>query len=300
MKLLQNVTLDRILELNSCNLPVRNLPMDRDGHSPFMIVPAGCKAEDLSAFYPMPRILQRVELQDAGSFIAYVNRFKSEETLIFAQLKPNTARFFAALDYHTKAPELVPAYIQHRAVYETQQTPEFTTWLAANRKAMTQVEFATFLEDNSKLFIEPAGADLLEMVQSLFGKQDVRFSSAVRLQSGGNRLHFDEDVVLNGTNSTRGGDVELPKTLRALLPVFQGSASYVVEARLKYRIESRKLTLWFETIGLHEIIRHAIMGIVAEIAHPEKPSGTGTADFKDAEVFKPGTGIMPLLGSINS
>lgn len=55
-----------------------------------------------------------------------------------------------------------------------------------------------------------------------------------------------------------------------------GAARYEVKARLKYKIESRKLSLWFETIGLHVIIRDSVRAIIEKV----------TAD----------TGINPLIG----
>lgn len=281
-------TMNRLIALGSSATPIINFE-NKDGAAPFVIIPEGSKAEDVSMFFPKQRISQKVLLLDAGSFIDYVNRYKDDRTLIFADVTETSASFIAALDYHGAAPDLKPEYISHRAQFDTIQTTEFKTWLAANRKAMTQVEFATWLEDNAKLFTEPSGADLLELVQTLFGKQDVRFTSGVRLQSGGNKLQYDEDVELSGKNAA--GTVEIPKEITATFAPFQGAAAYVIRARLKYRIESRKLVLWFETIALHEVIRHSILSIVGQIAAPQR---TG----EDKALVGSGTGIVPLLGKI--
>lgn len=281
-------TLNKILTLGAKETPIKNIN-NTGGEKPFAIVPNDCCALDLSPYFPPQRINQKVLLLDAGSFVDYVNRYKTDRTLIFADVTETSASFIAALDYHGAAPELKPEYISHRAQFDTIQTTEFKAWLAANRKAMTQVEFATWLEDNAKLFTEPSGADLLELVQTLFGKQDVRFTSGVRLQSGGNKLQYDEDVELSGKQA--GGTVEIPKEITATFAPFQGAAAYVIRARLKYRIESRKLTLWFETIALPDVIRHSILSIVNQIAAPQR---TG----EDKLLLTSGTGIVPLLGKI--
>lgn len=267
-------TFDRIMEIGALKTAVRT-----DGETPFMVIPNGCQVQSLATFFPLPRIAGNPAFLDAGSFADYVNRFKTADTLIFADVSESGAKFRAALDYHAPAPKLTPRRREHSAHFETLETPEWKTWMGNDREQMDQVAFATYLEDNAALFQEPSGAHLLELVQTLHGKSDVRFTSAVRLQNGGNRLLFDEDVSLKGASSnTVGGAMELPREILAGICPFQGSDRYGVRARLKYRIEGRKLALWYETIGVHKIIRDSILELTQKIA--EK------------------TGIVPLLGRI--
>lgn len=266
--------IDRLLELGTPHVP--QLPLKQDG-DPFIVVPSSMKVESLAKLVPPTRIVQSPMFLEVGSFTAYVNRFKTAHTLIFAGLTAAGATFRAVLDYHGPTPDLIPGRCDHQATFTLVQTPEWLAWIGADRKPKNQVEFAAFLEDNLPLFAEPSGAELLELVQTLTGKQDVRFNSAVRLQSGANKLHFDEDVVLRGASTTKDGEVELPAILKAGIAPFQGAAKYEVNARLKYRIESRKLALWYETIGVHVILRDLIMETVKSVAEA--------------------TEIIPLLGS---
>lgn len=266
-------TLDRLLEVGA-DFPVQTIGKVGD---PFVITPNSMTVHDLSKFLPPTRIKRGVTLLEAGSFSDYVNRFKTDNTLIFANVTETGATFTALLDYHSPAPELKPAYVEHSAKYATVPTPEWTTWNNANRKQMSQVDFATWLEDNLPLFRSPTGGELLELVKTLEGKSDVRFNSAIRLQSGGNKLAYDEDVTLKGQVTTQAGFVELPKEIMAGIAPFQGAPPYEVRARLKFRIEGRKLAIWFETIAIHKIIRDSILLVVKEIA--EK------------------TGITPLIGN---
>lgn len=269
-------TLDRLLELGANLAHVKNLPAE-DGHVPFGIIPSGCKAEDLSKFFPLQRIVQSVKLLEAGSFIDYVNRYKTGDTLIFSAISETGVEFTALMDYHTAAPALCPGYCSHRATFVAIETPEWKVWKAANRLAMTQVGFATFLEDNLSLFVQPTGAELLEMVRSLHGHRNARFNTALRLDNGSYSVSYDEDVVVKGSSITSNGELELPPTITAMLAVFQGSDPYAVQARLKSRCEDRKLVLFYETISLAKIIRESILLLVEQVA--EK------------------TGIVPLLGS---
>lgn len=287
-------TLKALLELGAKAPQVINAGND-NGKVPLVVIPNGQKVESLAAFFPPQRIKQGVVLLECSSFIAYVNRFKTPDTLIFANLTEDGATFRAVLDYHaSNNDELAPGYCAHTALFETIKTPEFAAWLAHDGKEMTQGQFASFLEDNAKMFTDPKGADLLELVQTLTGKQDVTFTKGINLTTGAQKVQFNEVVELAGQNRTQDGQMELPKQLTATFPVYQGSAAYVVRARLKYRINSTKLVMWYETIEKHLIVRDACMSLVTQIARPADLT-SGDHGPND-EILAPGTGILPLLG----
>ena len=246
---------------------------------PYFINPSG-NAQSLASFFPPRRIREQAVLQDAGSFIDYVNRFKSADSLIFSNVTETAATFTAILDYHKK--DLTAAYCQHRAEFTTQPTPEWATWLKANRVPMSQVDFATWLEDNLKLFAtgadeaSPSAAELLELVRTLHGHQNARFNSNLRLNTGAYSAIYDEDIEVKGTTTTKPGSIDLPTQITGGFPLFQGGEAYAVPARLKSRIVERKLMLHFETISLPQLVRENIMRVVAQVE--EK------------------TGIKPMLG----
>ena len=247
------------------------------GAVPMLVIPADQKVESLEHLFPPARIKRQVALLEATSFIEYVNRFKTADTLIFANVSETGAKFTAMLDYHGAAPELKPAYCSHIAEFTAIETPEWKIWKAANRIPMDQVKFATFLEDNAALFVEPTGADLLELVRSLHGHRNARFNTALRLDNGAYSVSFDEEIVVKGTSSTKSGEFELPPTIKAGMAVFQGADAYEVPARLKSRCEDRKLSLFFETIAMHTIVRESILLLVKQISD--------------------GTKIIPMLGN---
>lgn len=263
------------------------------GGDPFFITPGG-EAKSLATLFPPRRIKQTVTLIDAGSFVDYVNRFKSPDTLIFAQVSETAATFTAVLDYH-KPTEAKPDYCQHRATFTTLPTPEWSAWLKANRTPMDQVTFATWLEDNLNLFVVPndasgkplpdvpSGADLLELVQTLHGHQNARFTTALRLNTGAYSVNYDEDIVVQGSSTSKPGALELPKQIVGGFAIFQGGDNFAVPARLKTRISERKLMLHYETINVPQLIRDNLIGdeqhpgIVRQIASK--------------------TGILPFLGT---
>lgn len=274
----------------------------KDGEQ-FIVTPNG-EVKSIAFLSPPSRIKQTVALIDAGSFCDYVNRFKNPDTLIFATVTEHGAKLTAILDYHgaparptaetaTELPPVVPPatvsipgmpmYCNHRATLELIQTEDWKKWNAAEGQdnAMTQEEFAVWLEEHAYLFngVKDGalkGADLLQMVSTLFAKSNVRYNRAIRLSDGKNSLDYEEDTSVQGATST-GGKVDFPPMINAGLQPFEGGPTYQVDARLKVRINQRALVIWFETCQKHKIVRDAVLGTVKMVT--EK------------------TGIIPLIGS---
>lgn len=268
-------TLNRVLELGGHLAK----PLDDAPHDPLLVIPTGCKIENLSAFYLPRYIRQTVKLQAAKSFIEYVNRFKQTTTVIFAQTGDPPVSVVAVFDYHSPGPGNAADRCAHLARFSLQATPEWKTWLAADRQKMSQLDFALWLEENAGLLEAPGGAELLELVQSLHGHLDARFNQTFRLKDGAQKLAYDEDVVIRGTAgvTSKPGELELPAFLQAKLTPYEGNPPQRISARLKVRLENRRLVLWFETVMLPRITRECVDLTLAEI--------------------EAGTGLTPWLGT---
>lgn len=273
MSELNKQTIDRLMEIGAQGVPVE-MP---DGGDAYVLAPSTMQALDVSKFYPPTRIKAVATFTDPGSFAEYVNRFKTSASLIFAKVTDAGAWLEAVLDYHQPGPE-GQARAAHRAKYACETTAEWNAWLAANGKRMDQVEFATWLEENQELIVEPAGADLLEFVQHLEAAGGVRFNSYERLKNGAAKVLYEEDTVVKGANTTKLGEIEVPSMIVAAISPFHGIPYKPVSARLKYRISERKITFWFETVAAHRIVREAVASLVAEVATK--------------------TELQPLLGSV--
>jgi uncharacterized protein YfdQ (DUF2303 family) len=248
--------------------------IDTNG-DPIAIVPDGLKVLDLKAFVDPKRIERSPAFTTAASFVAYVNLFKESSTLICAATVNGASIFTAFLDYHAPGQ---PARVAHKATFVPVVTEDWKTLMASNRTPFGQVEFATWLEENARFIATPVAAELLELVQSLSGKSDVRFTSGIRLQSGTHKLQFEEDVELRGSVSSREGAVELPSALGLAVQPFDGAASYSLSARLKYRIAGKQLALWYEIVTPHLVVRDAVQLIV--------------------DLITKETGLTPLYGSL--
>ncbi len=208
-----------------------------------------------------------MNLTNADSFCEYFKKFATADSLIFGYVTSDGAIFRAILDYHgfpDDPDKVVPDYCAHVATFSTKKTPDWEAWLKANRKPMLQIEFATWLEDNLHLFTipkegqpnAPTPADLLELVKSLHGHQNATFNTSIRLDNGAHSCSYEEAVNVQG--SVRGGAVVLPPFIYGGFSLFEGMPGYLIQARLKSRIENRKLILFFETVALEKLVQDCL------------------------------------------
>jgi uncharacterized protein YfdQ (DUF2303 family) len=172
-----------------------------------------------------------------------------------------------------------PKYTNHRATLELVQTPDWKAWLAADRKVKPQGDFAMWLEEFAHLFNHKdcviKGAELLELISTLYAKQDVSFDTLIRLQTAGFSCNYQENTAVGG--SIASGKVELPPIIQAGVQPFEGGPTYRIDARLKVKIADRKLHLWLETVQLQKTVRDSVLETVKMVSER--------------------TGIIPLIGT---
>ncbi len=250
-----------------------------DDGEKFFIKPDG-NVTGLGNYNKPTRIRQKVAFTDAESFAKYFNRFAGEDSLIFGDIDTEGAKFTAVLDYHgfpDDSESALPNYCDHIATFNTMPTPEWEAWLKANRRTMTQVEFATWLEDNLHLFTQkttgqaksgPTAAELLELVKTLHGKQSANFGQTIRLDNGAHSCHYEEAVTVQGAGKS--GAINLPPCIYGGFPMFQGMPPYLVQARLKTKLESRKLVIWFETVALEKTVLDCLELVTERIEEKTK------------------------------
>jgi uncharacterized protein YfdQ (DUF2303 family) len=244
---------------------------DLPGAGVFTIVPKDYEVKDLEAFLPRPlRIKQEVILYDTDSFIGYVKEFMTGATLIFFDVQQET--FFAAFDYHEIDK---PSWCEHSAQFKPRRSVEFTTWMDSNRKQMTQVEFARFLEENLPDVVEPNSAELLQVALTFEAKKAVEFSSGVRLSNG--QIEFQYDEIVRGT--AQKGKIEVPEKFVLGVPIHVNGPAYRIDVRLRWRLQEGKVAFWYEVVRPHRLIEHALKEISQRIANETAlPLLTGNID----------------------
>lgn len=241
-----------------------------------VVIPEGMSIESLKEFCPPERIEQKVNMLEAGSFIDYVNRFKDADTLIFCNITETSVTFQAVMDYHQQK-DAKPRYCRHQAQFAAVETPDWQVWKNVDRKPMKQIEFAEFLENYQHLFVDEKGknngAALLELVRTLHGHANARFSTAIRLDSGAHSISYEEDVRVVGNaggTTSKPGEMQLPPMVQAGMSIYHGADPYLIRARLKSRITERQLFIYFETVQKPAIIRESILLLVKQVTEKTK------------------------------
>ena len=233
------------------------------GNVPAVLIPEGMKLEtfpDLEKTEPKtPQLLkQAVVLEDADSFIAYYNRFADNASTIFAETE--TGRFTAIFDYHQN-PD-APRHGTHRASYTCPKTKEWGAWFTNSGKAMEQLDFGLFIEQNIDEIVEPSGAAMLEIALSLKSKNNIDFSRAQRLDNGQVQFFYTEQI---SSSAGASGQMEIPEEIKLGLKPFLASETYEARAKFRYRIKDGNLIMWYDLVRPHKIIESAFADVRTKI-----------------------------------
>lgn len=236
-----------------------------DGGDPLTIVPDDWQVRDLEHFLPAPtRARGNVQLQDAASFVDWINERKGEATRIYATAPFTGLHYAAVMDDTLKA--LSPTWRDWRGVYSPLPSPEWAIWSGANGKRVAQKDFAEYMEQNADDIVstqpdEPTSAQILELAGNLTATTKAEFSSAYRTGNGTTSLRYSETTSAQGGQ----GNIEVPDSFYIGIPVFVGGPVYKIGARLRYRITGQQLTMGFDLIRPHKVIEAAAAEITANI-----------------------------------
>jgi uncharacterized protein YfdQ (DUF2303 family) len=222
-----------------------------DGRT-FLVTPDDASIREISDEHGLhvtnPRyIKQAVTLQTQESLIAYVNRYKDDATVLFADIAANA--ILATIDYHEKNGA---SHVAHRALLTLPFSEEWRLWTEISGKLKPQLEFARFIEENGADVRAPDAADLLEAVRDLQAHRKVNFIKAVRTSSDNENFEFQDE-----TKTTTRGGIELPTKFKLGLPVYFGEPDTEVFAFLRWKLDDGALTLG---IALHRVehVRQAV------------------------------------------
>jgi len=236
-----------------------------EGLQPFAVVPDGYEVASLESLRLMPtRIKQGVRVFDADSFIKYFTDYVKPDSRIFVDVQKPA--IVGVIDYHEQAG--IAEWGDHKVSFEFRHTKEWNIWMGANKKQMSQADFAQFIEDNLPDIIEPSHANMLEISRRMEAKKNVNFSSSNRLDNGEVQFVYEEEI--RGTVNK--GEMAIPEVFKLRicpfepgLPPYPDGSAYKVEARLRYRIKENGLTLWYELVRPHKIVEDAVAQIVIKI-----------------------------------
>lgn len=227
--------------------------------STYVVLPTGYTVknltDELEKARPTPdRKRGTAVLHNVASFLSYCeDQATKEEGYIYADVDARTLT--AVFDDFKDGAK----WRQHRAVFKAEFTPEAMKWFAHDKKVMTQTDFAEFIEDNFADLANEAQV-LLDVATTISAKTAIDFSAAKRLDNGQVQLTYNEQIDASaGTNGT----LQIPKKFTVGLRLFKGDkAGYAIECRLKYRLNSGRVSFHFEMERPERAIEDAFDGYV--------------------------------------
>lgn len=191
------------------------------------------------------------------SFIEMTNRHKTEHSVVFANTDWTKPSFTAVIDYHEVEAQGAANFGKHRVLYDFPLSEEWKAWVEKDGEAMSQLEFATFLEDRIADLSSPTEAEKIEL-ERVFSTTVATPSELIQL-SRKLQVHVENKVanahtLQNGTGQIvweeqhKGADgrpLIVPGIfLLSISPFFMGERARI-PVRLRYRV-SGALTWFFQ------------------------------------------------------
>lgn len=219
--------INALLARGAVNAPAVPLPAGGLG----IVVPLGYGVKEFPPLSPkLERITAAVTMHDAMSFSAYVNRYKADQTRLFAEpgfVNGNQARVVATLDYHLPN---APEHCAHSSTYSPRYSDQWKRWITV--KDLTQVEFAEWIEDNRADIQVPEAASLLDIIRTFKASKAVEFDSVVHQPNGDTMLAYSEKTTQKNATTT----MAMPTELKLGIPVYFRGSRYAVPVLVKYRV----------------------------------------------------------------
>jgi len=188
------------------------------------------------------------------SFVDLVCRHKDDDSAIFADIVGASPSLLAIIDYHTI--ERAPRFGKHRITYSFPLSPEWQAWKAQDGAPMTQGAWAAFVEERIADLSAPDQAER-EKFETLF---QTKIASPAELVSLSRKMHVCAESQMRESRVLQSGEVEflfeevhkdgsgqklvVPGLFVVNIPLFLGGEPVRLLARLRYRINSGRVS-WF-------------------------------------------------------
>ncbi|QQR69082.1 MAG: DUF2303 family protein [Alphaproteobacteria bacterium] len=220
-------------------------------------------------------------LDTLDSFIAHVNRFKDDDSVVFANISTIKPSILAVLDYHCRGAKGSPRFGRHRASYACPLSEQWGEWGASNGKKMSQVDFAAFIENRIEDVIPPPDLDpkedadksltdlsrllggkfagphgLMELSRGISINESAKATQAVNIASGEATLQYTSEH-----QDGQGQRIQVPNLFLIAIPVFNGGDLYRIPVRLRYRLAGGSVSWFYEMYRKDKVFDHAFREI---------------------------------------
>jgi uncharacterized protein YfdQ (DUF2303 family) len=223
------------------NIPGTIEVLEKDRDRPFLTevngvtvlaLPPDWTSTDLEKLLPHPKRVEAVpEFHDLDAFIGYVEQFADDNTVIWLRDGMRGFTLTAIIDYHE--PQGQASWCGHKAVYAAEMTPAWSKWYSQNDELLRQADFAQFIYQNMAEIKNPAGAALLEIIQTLKATSKGEFRDMRNLHDGSVDLVYRTKVSAQG--GTKEEPISLPEKFLIEVQPFYGVPSVELQADLVIR-----------------------------------------------------------------
>ena len=237
-------------------------------------VPKGVEVKeikvDLENLLAAPRATRaHAKLAGPADFLAYVARHALPNTVVWCDFNPQSfkLKFTAVIDEHALS---APAWRRHTAELDPMMSSEWKVWKDTwDRKSMPQTPFAEFLQENAEAITStadsakagfPTALQMLAMATNFVHNEERSLKSSVRLNSGGVRLTYIADADKGTTD-----EMAMFERFQIGIPVFHGAGAWAIDARLKYRNNSGKLSFHYELVRADRVHQAAAEALIESV-----------------------------------
>jgi uncharacterized protein YfdQ (DUF2303 family) len=173
-----------------------------------------------------------VNLDTLDSFIAHVNRYKSDDSVVFAD--QGNGRLVAVFNYHPAGADHASAgWADHRAVYACPKSDSWIAWSNRAGDGMSKHDFAQFLDDHREDIVTaedyPNSAAMLEMVRKLHVKTKGEYRDDFDQVTG------ERTLILRSEHEE--SSTKIHRAFLLGIPIYRGGKAYYIEVRIQFRIK---------------------------------------------------------------
>ena len=203
---------------------------------------------------------------DPMSLIGYLGKHEEPSTEVYADDRACTIT--AVINAHGASEAGLPGYADHKAVLTMRRSEDWKDWTKNDGQLMAQALFAEFMEDHLPNFVDPTGADMLELAQTFQATTKVDFASSQRVKSGETQLVYSEQ---QSASAGKKGSLAIPDTFAIGVQVFERGEAYKVQARFRYRINDGRLLLGYRLTRPRDVLQTAFDEVVETVTSAITP-----------------------------
>lgn len=176
-------------------------------------------------------------LQTLESFIGHANRFKAENSAVWANAEKR--ELVSVLDYHPAGAESAAAWGRHRGIYACPLSEAWTAWGGVAGLSLDQEEFADLLDSRDRELSPgdgfPTPASLITLANNLEVYSNATAKRERDPNTGKVKVSFSEEKGVLG-------QVMPPPAFKISIPVFRDAPVEDVEVRLRVTVDGGHAT----------------------------------------------------------